>query len=490
MWKFILLGAALLLSSLGIQAQHHNNESEFLEPHYTINTLKEDHDGFYEHPDTCAITNLADFFMKGEVHVNFRNYFMSTLNKGGFTDYYANAAGGSLVYHTARWRGLQFGLGGLFIYNIFSNDLSAEDSLAGDMSRYERQLFDLKDPENRTDLDRMEELFVNYRWRHSFVQFGKFGLLTPLVNKQDTRMKSYMVHGLWGGISELKHWTFNFGWLHGATPRSTTHWYSMRDAVGIYNNGYTVDGEEAHYTHHLNTDGMGIFSAIYQKNEHLKVQFWNYIFDNVSNTAFVQLDADKKWKNGVEGTIGLQYLRQDPVGNGGNADPHYRYFDLDQRTNIVSARLGAALGDWDLTLNNTYIAATGRFIFPQELGREQFYSTLSRGRMEGLGNSNTSTAMLHYAPHSIPNFDAFLGYSRMYTPEPDDYELNKYGAMSNDHFIVDLRYRFSKLLRGLDVRFLYVHKRALDRDLLAASPELMFNSSDYHHFNLITNVRF
>lgn len=490
MWKSIMLACGVWFSIATASAQHHNNASEFLEPHYTINTLKDDHDGLYEHPDTATIKSLSDFFMKGDLHGNVRNYFMSTINYGNLSDYYANATGGSLVYHTARWKGFELGLGGLFIYNVFSNDLSAEDSTTGQTSKYELQLFDLKDPDNRTNLDRMEELFINYRWRHSFVQYGKFGLLTPLVNKQDTRMKAYMVHGFWGGIRELKHWGFNFGWLHGATPRSTTHWYALRDAVGIYENGYRVDGEEAQYAHHLNTAGMGIFSAIYQKNQHLKIQLWDYIFDNVSNTLFLQMDTEKKWKNGMETILGLQYLRQDPVGNGGNANAEYRYFELDQRTNVVSARVGSAINEWSLTLNHTYIAGTGRFIFPREMGREQFYTTLSRGRMEGLGNSNTTTAMLHYEPHQIPHFDLFLGYSRMNTPATTDYTLNKYRAMSNDHFILDLRYRFAKILEGLDLRMLYVHKRALNRDLLAAEPELRFNGSDYHHFNLITNIRF
>lgn len=490
MWKAIVLACSIVLGAGSILAQQHNNESEFLEPHYTINTLKDDHNGIYQHEDTSSITRLSDFFTKGELHGNVRNYFMSTINYGELSDYYANAAGGSLVYHTARWRGFELGLGGLFIFNVFSNDLTAEDPITEGTSKYEQQLFDLKNPENRTDLDRMEELFINYRWQHSFVQYGKFGLLTPLVNRQDTRMKAYMVHGIWGGISELKHWTFNFGWIHGATPRSTTHWYALRDAVGIYNNGYTVDGAEAHYAHQLNTEGMGIFSAIYQKSDHLKMQVWDYVFDNVSNTILLQIDADKKWENGLKGTFGLQYLRQDPLGNGGSADARYRYFDLNQNTNIFSGRLGAELGEWSFTLNNTYIAATGRFIFPRELGREQFYSTLSRGRMEGLGNSNTTTTMLHFEPRQVPHFDMFIGYSRMYTPDPSNYELNKYESISTDHFTFDLRYRFAKILKGLDLRLLYVHKRALNRNLLQTQPELIFNGSDYHHFNLITNIRF
>jgi hypothetical protein len=101
-----------------------------------------------------------DAFRKGHFSGHFRAYNMVTDNARMLSDYHAFAAGGGLHFKTAEWKGLQIGIGGVFHFNLLSSDLGRRDSLSGGANRYEIGLFDVEDPENRYDLDRIEELWV------------------------------------------------------------------------------------------------------------------------------------------------------------------------------------------------------------------------------------------------------------------------------------------------------------------------------------------
>lgn len=72
-------------------------------------------------------TSLLFAFKHGKVHGNLRYFFMATENQDHLTDAHANAAGGGLFYETASFKGFQFGVGGYFIYNVNSSDMTHID---------------------------------------------------------------------------------------------------------------------------------------------------------------------------------------------------------------------------------------------------------------------------------------------------------------------------------------------------------------------------
>ncbi|HSF87999.1 MAG TPA: hypothetical protein VLA46_01190, partial [Saprospiraceae bacterium] len=129
--------------------------------------------------------SILSAFRHGKVNGHFRYFFMATNNTRELSDYYANAAGGGIRFETASFYGFRFAVGGSYVFNIASSDLSVPDSTTGVYSRYEPGLFDIDDPETTTGLDRLEELYISYTWSKSEVLFGRQFINTPFINLQD-----------------------------------------------------------------------------------------------------------------------------------------------------------------------------------------------------------------------------------------------------------------------------------------------------------------
>ena len=177
--------------------------------------------------NTQDSTSLLSAFKKGHFNGHFRYFFMSTQNQKGLTDYYAHAAGGGLRYETAKFHGFQFAVSGFYTYNIGSSDLGKTDSSTGQSSRYEIALFDVEDPYNKNDIDRLEELYLKYSYKTSSIIFGKQLINTPFINLQDGRMRPTGVEGIWLELNEIKKMKIEGGWLYSISPRATTKFYAV-----------------------------------------------------------------------------------------------------------------------------------------------------------------------------------------------------------------------------------------------------------------------
>lgn len=98
---------------------------------------------------------------------HFRSFFMSTINRGEFPDYYALAMGGGLAYFSPVIKNFQIGLSGFTIYNVSSSVLHPNPPFS---NRYEIQLFDITDPDNHSDLDRLEDLYLRYYFHKNIIR--------------------------------------------------------------------------------------------------------------------------------------------------------------------------------------------------------------------------------------------------------------------------------------------------------------------------------
>jgi hypothetical protein len=114
-------------------------------------------------------TTLYKAFKYGKVNTHFRSFFMSTINAGNLSDYFAQAVGGGLRFESLTYENLQFGVGGFYFFNLGSSNLIQLDPVTNQSNRYEIGLFDVEDPSNRKDLDRLEELYLNYHFNHSLI---------------------------------------------------------------------------------------------------------------------------------------------------------------------------------------------------------------------------------------------------------------------------------------------------------------------------------
>ena len=432
-------------------------------------------------------TNLLEAFEHGHFHGHFRTYFMATDNARDLSDYYALAAGGGLHFSTAPWHGFSFGVGGLFNYNLASSDLAARDSLTGAVNRYEIGLFDVEDPENRNDLDRIEELWLRYQWKKSHITVGQQSIQTPFVNYQDGRMRPTAEAGVWAEIKEIKNTKIEGGWLWKISPRSTVDWYGIGESIGLYPRGLNPDGTGSGYPENLESAGIGILGITRQLGKRTKIQVWEQYVENIFSTSFVQADYTHPFNNDHKLLLGLQFTHQDALAHGGNEDASKTYFKKGGHSNVISAQSGWQRGGWQALAAYTYITSDGRFLSPREWGREPFYTFMSRERVEGSGDSHSVTGRLNWQTENKKlRIEAI--YGRFYLPDVKNAAINKYAFPSFQQANFDVRYAFSGMLEGLRVQFLYVWKGRLGE--VYGNDKYVINRVDMSLYNLIFNYTY
>ncbi len=434
-----------------------------------------------ELPDTVVVHNVKEMFTKGTFDGHIRNYFMATINHEELTDHYANAIGAKLGYKTAPIHGFRFGFAGLFTFNAFSSDIDEVDPIAGRHPKLELELFDLENPENKADLDRLDELYLEYKSDKLGVQLGRISFNSPLINPQDTRMKPYAVQGISVQVPVQEHSQLTLAWFDHFSPRSTVEWFSAESSIGVYSSGVDAEGEPSDYEEHTHTKGVAVAGFQTRPTKKLQAEVWNYWIDNVSDNIYSRavLEVAPRVKIGMEG------LYQYQVGNGGNAEETKAYFP-DQQQWLVGSMVAYAPDSWNISANYLHIGNDGRFLFPREWGREQFFATLPRGRMEGTGNSDLLVVKVKktWSEHLSVEW----GLAKTWLPAPEDYRHNKYGAVSYLGWVADLQYKpANPVLDGLSFRFLYVGRTSPNSDLSLGN---MFYNTNFHNLNLVTQITF
>ena len=455
------------------------------------------HQEMHEHPnkmwkggilDTTGNKQLLTIFKLGTLHGHFRYYFAMTNNTGVLTDYYGNAIGGGLRFETAKFHGFQFAVSGFYIFNIGSSDFTKSDSITGGGSRYELGLFDVEDPSNKYDMDRLEELYLKYSFRNSNIVVGRQLVNTPFINLQDGRMRPTGVEGVYLNVQEWERLSFEGGFMWSFSPRSTVEWFNAGESIGVYSSGRNFDGSESQYEHHVQSKGVAMLGVHATPTNWLKLHVWDFWIENVQNTAFIQADMDWKLPRDNHSIIGgLQFTRQDALVNGGNDNPEFSYTHNGARSMVVGGRLGWTNNHLTATVSYNHITKDGRFLHPREWGREPFFTYLSRERSEGAGNVHAAVAEVGY---EVPKTKLRLSLAggHVWMPDPLNARLNKYGLPSYAQVNFDVKYDFHGFLKGLDVHMLLVGKIRTGNDY--DIPEFSFNKVNLFHGDLVVNYHF
>ncbi len=435
------------------------------------------------HKDT-AIHSLQDFLRKSHLHGHIRNYFMATVNERGLKDYWTNATGGAIKLTTPELYGFQLGMKGIFTYKTFSADLNEVDEVLGKSAKWEKELYDSNRPEEDRDLDRLEELFVRFNFSKSFVQYGKMDLNTrPLFLRRDGRMKPFVYRGLWSEWGELKDQKITLGWIDGVSPRGMTEWFSIDEAIGLNNNGFEPDGEKAHYHETAKTKGIGVFGYENEQIEGWKWQLWNYHFHHLTNMIWLQSDYKKgDWH------LGLQYVHQNAANFQEELSYVNRYMQPDEKANVLNLLMAYQLGRWQLSAAYLHAFDSGRFLFPRELGREDFYVSQPRSWIDGLGNADVWMLRFKTKEWMNKHLGLDIRLSRTITNGHSDLEFNKYNIPSFYQLTANTSYQFTERLKGLELQFLYIYKTT--EKSVDLEPARVFYGTNYHHFNLIANINF
>lgn len=434
-----------------------------------------------------SISLNENLLTKGKFHAHVRSYFMSTDNEKSLTDYYALAIGGGIGYESPTFHHFQFGLTGFFIFNVASSDLSKLDPVTKSGSRYEVGLFDLTNPSNRNDLDRLEDLYVRYTFRKSKIEFGRFELNTPFINRQDGRMRGTIEEGIWGAWNEWKNFKIEGGWIRRISPRSTVKWYDVADSYGIYPSGINEYGKKSDYAGYTKSTGIGLIGLTIQPKGNLKVQVWNQFAENVFNTSMVRADYFLPVVKEVKLQYGFMFIHQEALKNGGNSNPMHSFFKKDNYSNVYSSRIGFLTKKLDVSFNYTHISDEGQFLMPREWGREPFYTFMPRERIEGYSQVHALNTRLIYQ-FLDGRLKTGISYGWTKLPSVMNFAQNKYGLPSYHQLNWDLNYSFDHYFKGLSMQVLVVYKKQMDP--LVLQPKYIFNKVNMLHFNWVVDYTF
>lgn len=433
------------------------------------------------------IKTIYDAFRQGTHSGNLRSFFMATDNARNLSDYHALAAGGALHYHTAPFHGFNVGIGGAFNYNLTSSDFTKKDAITGASNRYEIGLFDVENPSNRNNLDRIEELWLRYQWKKTRITLGQQILQTPFINYQDGRMRPTTEAGIWVESSDLKNTRIEGGWLWKISPRSTVHWYNVGESIGIYPKGLNPDGTASGYPQNIQSKGIALLGITQQIGKTTKIQVWDQYVENVFNTAFAQADFTWPLKNKHNAILGVQLLHQNALADGGNETASKTYFIKGGQSNAISTQAGWQHGQWQAVAAWTHITNDGRFLAPREWGREPFYTFMPRERVEGSGNSNSITGRIAWQNNS-KKLRVEAAYGHFYLPDVKNNTLNKYAFPSFRQFNFDARYTFGGPLQGLRAQLLITWKGRMGE--VYGNDKYVINKVDMVLYNAILNYNF
>ena len=427
-----------------------------------------------------TVKTVKQFFLDGKVGGHVRNFFMNTTNNKALSDHYANAIGFELNYETARIKGFNLGIAGLFTFNTFSSKLDALDLLTSKAARLETELFDIEDPKNKSDLDRLDELFLNYQADKFNITIGRFTFNSPLINPQDGRMKPYSSQGINGNFYLDKTTTLKLAAFNNFSPRGTIKWYSIDEVLGIYATGVNSDGNPSGYKENTKSNVVVATGFEKQFGKTLKLNLWNYVIDNVANTAY--LKAEFNLAQNFD--IGFEAQQQNRINNGGNTEVDKAYFNQ-EKSFLYGSKVGFHKNGLAISLNYLKITDDGKFLFPREFGREQFFVTVPRGRLEGL--SNASLLMLKSKLALNTQWDLELDLGEAWLPSFNNFNQNKYGASSYHNAVANVVYTpKAKTLEGLNFKLLYITKIGATDIPLAHQ----YYNINFHNINFITQFKF
>ena len=438
--------------------------------------------------DVLDSNSLLYAFKTGVTNGHFRYFFSQTTNEGSLSDYFANAIGGGLRFETNSYHHFQFAVSGFYFFNIGSSVLHDPDPLTGGLSRYELGLFDVENPDNHEDMDRLEELYLKYRTNGGTIVFGKQLINTPLINLQDGRMRGTGVEGLWFDQRFMQQkLRLQGGVLSSISPRGTTRWYRGAESIGLYSQGLNPDGTPSQFIGNIELPFIAVASVNWKPNKNLIYQAWDYHLPELFNTTFHQLDLKKKMASYVW-TNSAQFSRQWALADGGNEDPSKTYIQKGSKSMTFGFRSKLAFENWHYSINYNRITAEGRYLFPREWGRDPFFTFMPRERNEGFGDVHAFVIKIENQASSSIFKKSGVAFGYFQLPDVKNFELNKYGMPSYFQVNLDIRANLNNWMHGLEAQLLFVYKLAAAETY--DNPKYIINKVDMLLTNFVLNYHF
>lgn len=448
-------------------------------------TVWDELEAHMEVDSTIQKRTFREWARTGEFQFHWRTFYMSTLNQADLMDYSALATGAGLGYKSPEYKGFSVAFSGFFVFQLHEHNINKADPITNGVNRYEITLFDMNDLENSRDLDRLEDLYLRYSKNKFKLTLGRQRLHTPLLNEQDNRMRPNIFSALNLDYS-WRNFEFQAAVIHAMTIRGTVDWYSVQNSFGVYPFGRSPYGVASEYKGNTTSKGIGLL-GLKHKNKGFKTEAWNYFAENVFNLTFVQSEWEKHTEKAGTWVLGAQGFWQTALHDGGNLDNIKAYISEGSNTWAGGAKIQWTMNQFYTSFNTMHISSGGRFLFPREWGREQFFASLPRERFEGNGGLEAYTLKMGYnLPKHHVKFD--LGASAVRVPDINVVQLNKYGMPSYYHFVFAVDYSLTNYFEGLHLKFLGVHKMSQRPNQVP--DQFRINRVDLWHFNLVVDYWF
>jgi hypothetical protein len=432
-----------------------------------------------------TINNLSDFGKQSHWSFRSRSFFMSTLNNGALKDDYTLAQGAGIGLLTIPIKGFQMGFSGYYIFNVASSKIAEPDSITGNFNRYEIGQYDVTNLKNK-NLARFEDLFLKYNYKKSYFQFGRMEINTPFMNAQDGRMRPTYVEGALLHVMKNEKYSIDVSYIWRMSPRSTFHYYLLKDATGLYGQGNNIDGSKSNYRGNISTNGFYTGHIFMNPIKNFQIHIWNGYFEHVMNTVMIEMKNEIKRNENSSFYKSFLMIHQNAIGNGGNENASKTYINKGNQSNAVSLQLGFKNKKLNTNINYTHITGDGRYLMPREWGRDPFYTFLPRERNEGAGLVHAVSSNLSYLTWK-EKLKLALGYGYYLMPSVSNSRLNKYGMPSYHQINLVGTYQFQNALKGMELRLLAVGKLKDGNDYLA--PKYQYNKVNMINLNLILDIK-
>lgn len=431
--------------------------------------------------DKTSGVELLNFIKNTSLQGHVRNFTMATFNDADLRDYATNASGGLITITTPNFKGFEAGVAASLTFKTIGNDLAALDLEAGKGNKWELELYDSFNADNNfNQLMRLDELYLKYQYKQHYISYGKIEIEnTNIINTSDGRMNRFAHRGAWLHLDFNATHTFDVAWLDGVSPRASYDWFDFDEAFGMASQGFQPNGEPAAYRGLYPSHGVGIFNYQFHADQ-FYIKVTNFLFDKINTTTWLEAEYSVS-----DFEFGLQYALTVALSHNQILSYAQRYMQPDEQAHVFSSHVSWNQQRWKFDLAYTHALDTGRFLFPKELGRDDFFTSIPRSRLEGLGGVDVFAIHTDYT-FLKPDLHLSFAYQEVSGVEVGQFQLNKYNIDSTRQLNSQIKFKPHRFVEGLSFELLWVYRRYKNEH----PPELIFNKGHFHQLNFVTNYNF
>ncbi|MEF3191473.1 MAG: OprD family porin [Campylobacterales bacterium] len=427
-----------------------------------------------------AANDLASAFKEGKFNGRIRAQYFYTdwdMKDGTNKDDSAKglALGGSLLYKSAPFYGVSFGVGLYTTQNPFgitdeydgrnkTNPSKLNATTSNDLFLREgagAKPLSGTNPDNLatygTGYAVLAQSYLELSLYKSKLTAGRFLMTNPWINPNDTKMIPLALEGFATVSNDLPNTTLTLHYADKVKERGMTHFGNMADT------GDTPDAIKSHYTTTYSTDGKhgdapGVLVAgiVNKSINDLELQGWVMHWNDLVTEGMIEANYAVEAGDMIL-TLGGRFLYQDDQGAGTIIKPKIKNGDDDDSidTFLIAARAIANYGPAKFLVAASHTDEGGDVIAPWRGFPTQGY-TRSMTQTDWNADTNAYKLQFDYDFHGhLPGLKAQVSYS-IYDRNPikRPYQPMTNRGFQNDdttQINLDVKYKFAGSLKGLDL---------------------------------------